>query len=137
MLFLFASFSLGASQRERMKTLNFKCYEKQRNLEDGDSVRHLDIDSCIDCDGNNQLYGSRTYLLLKTMHHFVHGTWSYLYVNDIPPYWGIVCLFIFWLNKSYRLSFLLCGFIGLQLCQCHTDGIEHQQISACLQEPRI
>ena len=62
MLFLFASFSLACPQRERMKTLNFKCYEKQGILESGDSVRHLNTDSSIDCDGNNQLHGARTHI---------------------------------------------------------------------------
>lgn len=31
----------------------------------GDTVHHLDFNSCIDSHGNNQLHGSRTYLLLK------------------------------------------------------------------------
>ena len=31
----------------------------------GDSVHHLNTDSSIDCHKNNQLHGSRAYLLLK------------------------------------------------------------------------
>ena len=44
--------------------LNHKSYEKQGILENSDSVRHLDTDSSIDCDGNNQLHGARTHLLV-------------------------------------------------------------------------
>ena len=39
-------------------------------MEDGDSIRHLNYDCSTDCNE----------------HHFVHGTWSYLYVRQSPRY---------------------------------------------------
>ena len=43
-------------------------------MEDGDSVRHLNYDCSTDCNE----------------HHFVHGTWSYLYVRLNPSIRGVL-----------------------------------------------
>ena len=53
-----------------------KKIEKQRLLEDGDSVRHLDTDGSFDCYEHNFVHGTGSYIVR-------HGTRSYQYVKNI------------------------------------------------------
>ena len=64
-------FFLRAEERNRKYN-----YEKQRLLEIRYPTGDISFDSCTD----------------SHQHNIVHGTWSYLHVNDIPPYRGIVYL---------------------------------------------
>ena len=80
--------------------INLLSYAKQRTLESCNTVHHLNFNSCIDSYGDNQLYGSRSHLLLKTKPSLLKSG-------------GFAYLVIFRLYKSDRLPFFLCRFFGL------------------------